>query len=195
MIQDNLRKEARETCPAARAQAECSSKHETDMAEGGAQVVHSLRHRYNRSERQCTLCQSTATEQKALASNAWDKKKSALAARIARLQVFAAADFAHHVGSNTLRPDLSCSRGTGTRGMTLSHCIGCQRGRTKCAAHLSQMRLDSVDEPVQRGPGGEWTVRNRQPHPARQRSPMLHQADNIRDLFRINPLQLAGAAA
>ena len=74
MIQDNLRKEARETCPAARAQAECSSKHETDMAEGGAQVVHSLRHRHNGSERHCTLCQLTATEQKALASNAWNKK-------------------------------------------------------------------------------------------------------------------------
>ena len=102
-----------------------------------------------------------------------DKKKSALAARIARLQVFAAADFAHHVGSNTLRLDLSCSRGTGTRGMTLSHCIGCQRGRTKCAAHLSQMRLDNVDEPVQLGPMTSMYSEEWEPYPARQRPPML----------------------
>ena len=107
-------------------------------------------------------CKLNATDNGALTSSALTEKRwSALAERIAREQVVAEADFAHHVGSNTLRLDLSCSlwHGIGTCGMTLFHYICTPSGSTKCAAHLlcasvdhHQMRPESVDEHVQLGP-------------------------------------------
>ena len=54
-------------------------------------------------------CDLNATDNGALTSNAWTEKRSALAEHIAREPVIAEGDFAHHVGSNTLRLDLSCS--------------------------------------------------------------------------------------